>query len=462
MDHRKYHVPNQYWASDEPVEPSKDLFVLGTPFTREDVLYLFVRPALESKSANEMFRQLSEARRKMMRLGVFSNVHFVVDQGVAPGKPRVAVEVDEVPRKEYGGGVGGAGVDRAALQASLGVLNMWGRGERWRSTVSYSAPGSPSYFAFEGSLHKPLLWSHPQDPLLRSCDLSFRYVTIDRTAESRLREISIGGEGALRSGGGALRAGYEMRRLTASGASSWANVEQSGWHDRVWLGIEQNNDMRDNPLLPSSGHLARAAALLFASLSPPLAGPRLLHVRVEYAAQSAFPLPFLQDSFAPSLLLRARAGHLVPLNGSPAIGNRPHPSYNSMDAYHMGGADHVPGFYARGMGRSSRGESLGAASFWLLAAYLHARLGPHAPDFLRVQLHAAASGLSGVIGQDPAQQGYLAALAPSALRASVGVSLVAALSGTGRISLGWSKILLHQQHDSLASRLQLGFVTSFD
>lgn len=137
------------------------------------------------------------------------------------------------------------------------------------------------------------------------------------------------------------------------------------------------------------------------------------------------------------------------------------PCVTSVEAFHLGGAENVPGFYARGIARSSHLESLGMSSYWLASA--HYVLGiPSVPDFLKVQLHASACGASGVLGGPPEQQGFSGAFTPDALRASVGVGLVAALPGTGRVSLTVSKIVASRIEDRTTDVIQLGFATSFD
>ncbi len=137
------------------------------------------------------------------------------------------------------------------------------------------------------------------------------------------------------------------------------------------------------------------------------------------------------------------------------------PSITSVEAFHLGGAENIPGFYSRGVARSAHLESLGMCSYWLASA--HYILGiPSVPDFLKLQLHASACGAGGVIGGPEEQQSFSSAFSPDALRASTGIGLVAALPGTGRISLTMSKVLASRIEDRMTNFIQIGFATSFD
>jgi outer membrane protein assembly factor BamA len=106
-------------------------------------------------------------------------------------------------------------------------------------------------------------------------------------------------------------------------------------------------------------------------------------------------------------------------------------------------------------------ESLGACTYWL--ASLHYLFPfPSAPAFIRGHLHASACGVGGIIGGSSEQQNLFSAFTADALRASVGMGLVAGLPGTGRMTLTVSKILAQQSNDYTTPYIQLGISASFD
>lgn len=426
----------------------------GTPYTREDVFDRFLAHARTATTANELHARLLEARAGLMSLGLFKSVRFVVDCAASQHHTNVAVVADEIPRKEYGVGVGGGAADTAVLTASLAIHNVFGRGEHWQSSVSRSAPGTSDYSSLDAALRKPLLFL--RGPLGRSLVIEGHLTTIDRASSGRFHETVFSVEAGHERAQGplftALKLGHSARRLIAQEGASWANAEQSGWSSKSWLSYEWGWDERDHPLIPSKGVLGKGRVELagdHTTLSPTF-------LKAELVGNVAVPL-----DIGGSLVLRGRVGHVLPLRGSPDVGFA-HPSVNSVDVFHLGGAHEVPGYQLRGIGRTSAGESLGSCSYWLVSSHYLFGLGSWFPDFMKGQLHASACGVANVLGGTAAEQGVLAAVQGNSVRASAGVGMIAAIVGAGRLTLTWSRTFNAQQYDSTTNYIQLGFTTAWD
>jgi hypothetical protein len=97
---RRFNVPSEYWASDEPVVVD-ELKIRGNEHTRLDVFHLLLGDAKRATSANELHSALSRGRAKLLGLGIFRNVSFLVDTGAGPGHASVGVLADELPRKGW-------------------------------------------------------------------------------------------------------------------------------------------------------------------------------------------------------------------------------------------------------------------------------------------------------------------------------------------------------------------------
>lgn len=454
---RRYILPHQYWASDEEIHVDQ-VFIEGAPYTRPDVFDAYLARARTATSANELHTALTDARRGLLGLGIFKSVRFVVDCAKDPRHTNIAIVTEEIPRKEYGVGVGGGGPDTLVLNANLSVLNLFGRGELWRSTLSHAAPGASEYSAYDALLRKPLLFTNT--PAAHALTMALHYSAIQRAAEGRHREqrlgIAIGAEAQRGIAFSALKLSHEVRRLSPTYGATFPNVEQGGWRPRSAVSYEWSVDSRDHPLIATRGSLGKG--ILELAVDPAALTP--LYLKAELAANVGVPL---EDTFlgAGALLFRLRGGHILPLNGYAPQGHA-HPSVSSIDAFHMGGAHLVPGFQTRGIARTSAQESLGSCTYWLASSHLVFGFGPNMPSFLKWQLHASACGVSDTLGTSPDRQGISTAFAPDSLRASAGIGLIAGLVGAGRLTLTWSRILRAQADDATTHYIQLGFTTSFD
>lgn len=447
---RRYFLPSQYWPSDEPVKVD-EIRVAGTPYTQQDVFFLYVNEARNSRTANELHSTLLRARQSLMDLGIFRSIQFVVDAARQERTTSITVVAEEIPRKEYGVGLGGGGSDqRLVLTGSLAILNMFGRGEHFRSTVSYAAPGFAEYSTMDSTLSKPLLFVPSSSPP-QFLTAKLRFTSVSHARESRHHAMSGVGEVGYKRGDVSWTIGHETRRLSPLARASFANIQQGGWSSRLFGSLKWTKDTLDNALLPMEGYKVHMGAELNAD---PRAA-RLLFARLEAHALLAYPIAMIGGSAQ----LRLRIGHLLPLSSSESS-----PCYNSLDAYHLGGGATIPGFHSRGVARSDSLESLGFGSYWLSSIH-YTRNIPHVPNIIAAHIHASACGVSNVIGKkkrnhdDGDDDGLISS---HSLRASVGVGIVLALPGTGRISLTWSKVLMQQQNDALSRFIQLAFTTSFD
>jgi outer membrane protein insertion porin family len=458
MTQRRYVLPSEYWKSDESVTV-EHIEVVGNKHTKEDVFGLYLGDVQRARGGNELHAALARAREGLMRLCVFRSLEFVLDAARQERATRIAVLVDEADRKELTAGVTAGSTGDLVFSGSVAMLNAFGRGETWRVGGTVAAPGSREATTLEGSFRKPLLWARgpPQ-----AWTLQGQFYETDRYAESAHLERVARVAAAYHYGDVTLRLASALTRLSGDPRPvaahpnhprpSLANREQFGWTPKTTLGLEWSRDSRDDPLAPTRGAWGRALLELAAD---PERG-RLLFLKGELAGTISAPL-------APgwSVSLRGRVGHLAPLSGGSAEAGHRHPAATSADAFHLGGADRVAGFCQRGIGRSAGGESLGVLSYWLAALHLSAAL-PAAPDFLRAHAHATLCGAAGLIGGGPEQHGLAAVFRPEALRASVGLGLVAALPGTGRLTFTVSHILRQQQGDGATGMMQVGFTTSFE
>lgn len=386
-----------------------------------------------------------------MGLGIFESVYFSVDSSRLAGHTKVGIVAREIPRKEYGGGVGGGQADQLVLQGTLAVLNTFGRGEHYRSTVSISAPGFSEYSAFDAQFRKPLLWA-PGPPQAWSAHGRYSRVACEA---SKFIEMVVRGSASYHYGSLSWTVLHEIQRVAATDGASLANIEQGGWTSKVGVAWQWLQDTRNDPYVASRGSYRK---LLLELCGSPSLGS-MLHLKTEIAGNVSIPLSSGEGS-GPSLTLRGKLGHFFPLNGRPEPGRR-NPSVSSVDAFHLGGAHLMPGFETRGIARSDAQESLGSTSFWLTSAHLLFPL-PSTPDFIRGHVHASACGVSGILGGKAEQLDFSSMFSGDALRTSVGVGVILGMSGIGRMTLTWSKILSQQANDASSGFIQMGFTTSFD
>ncbi len=391
-----------------------------------------------------------------MRLGVFQNVRFVVDSSREPHHTNIAVIPTELPRKEYSIGIAGDGVESAVFTGSFALTNAFGRAEYARVAVSQAMPGSEYQRTYDILFRKPLLFA--VGPYEKSWTAAARFGRVEHKFDSK-HSVDVYDESVAyhqKAGGwtSTWRAFHELSRLEPAAEASFANLEQSGWKAKASVAYEWSNDTRDNAMIPMQGMLQRATVEV--AVDPHKA--QAMFVKLEAAANAALPLPQLDGS----LVLRFRGGHIIPLRGR-AEPEHANPSVSSLDAFHVGGPHHVPGFQPRGVGRTHAHESLGNTTYWLASAHLLFGLGAMVPSFIKGHVHASACGVSDVIGAAVASpQGVLGALDSSALRASAGLGLVLGLPGMGRLTFTWSHVFREQTNDNTTKYVQVGFTTSFD
>lgn len=453
---RRYVAPWAYWESDEALR-IEEVLVEGSPYTREDVLMLHLRRARAAATARELHGALREAHERLMGLGVFRQVQFVVDKAKEASRCNVMVKVSELPRKEYGGGVGLGDVDQVVLSGTSAVLNAWGRAETLRATVQHSAPGLSNYSSLETTVHKPLLF----EERLRNgvAHAGFRYSSIERAEGKHHEQRGVAWLG-LEEGGNAhwptktlFKLAHEVRRLNPLGGASFANAEQSAWATKTSVIYERDVDTRDSPLMPMSGALARMThelAFDVARLQP-------MFFKTEGVINRTLPL-----NEEVSLFFRLRGGYIIPLRGREPAPGRASRSVPTIDAFHLGGAHQVPGFNTRGIGHNAAGESLGASAYWLASAHCFFGLGSVMPKWIKGHVHASACSVADLIAGPADQRSLSTLLQPSAARASVGAGVVIALLGTGRLTFTYSRVLNSLPGDSTASKIQFGFTSSFD
>ncbi|KAF9931855.1 hypothetical protein FBU30_009435 [Linnemannia zychae] len=419
----------------------RKITIQGVGRTREGFLHRILEPAFKAKSLHEVIGLSRQAVRRMERFGIFEDIKIQLDSPRDPWLQDrkdlvdLGIWVKEGSRIQIRTGTE-AGNAEASMYGALTVKNLFGGAETLNTSMAF---GTRTSSAFQFALGTPLL----ADPD-KNLSINLYSQSRNNTQWSSYEEDLKGG--ALKyttlSPFGYHEFAYEGNWREVCRPSEKASMsirEQCGHSLKSALTHMWVHDMRDEPLMPSTGHFVRVIQE-YAGL-----GGDVNHVRQEIEAQIA-----RSNNAGYILSATVKSGYLHSLNGKPS---------KISDRFFLGGPMSVRGFKSNGLGPREGDDSLGGD------AYVSAGLSLLTPfpglagrDSFKAHFFANAGTLISV------QPGQSANKTIEKLTEAPSVSI-----GTGivyrhpqvRIELNFALPLMAAKTDALSRGWQLGLGISF-
>ncbi|KAI7818690.1 surface antigen-domain-containing protein [Gamsiella multidivaricata] len=415
--------------------------VRGTAKTRESFMHRILQPVFEARSLHEVMGLSRQAARRMERFGIFDDIKVQLDSPSDPWlhdrKDRVdlGIWVKEGSRFQIRTGTE-AGNAEASMYGAMTVKNLFGGAETLNTSMAF---GTRTSSAFQFALATPIL----ADP---DKNLSFNLFSQSRnnTQWSSYEEDLRGGslKYSTLSPLGYHEFAYEGHWREVCRPSEKASLsirEQCGHSLKSALTHMWIHDMRDEPLMPSTGHFVRVIQE-YAGL-----GGDVNHLRQEVEAQIA-----RSNDAGYIVSATVKSGYLHSLNGKKS---------KISDRFFLGGPMSVRGFKSNGLGPREGEDSLGGD------AYMSAGLSLLTPfpglasrDSFKAHFFANAGTLVGIEpGQSALKTVEDLTKAPSV---SVGAGIVYRHPQV-RIELNFALPLMATKTDAISRGWQLGLGISF-
>ncbi|KAG0223282.1 hypothetical protein BGW42_005998 [Actinomortierella wolfii] len=426
----------------DPMKTHK-ITVHGTAKTREGFMHRALSPLFEAQSLHEVIGLSRQMVRKLERFGIFEDVKVQLDSPkedfLKDRKDLVDVGfwVKEGSRVQIKTGTE-AGNAEASAYGSLTVKNVFGGAETLNTSMAF---GTRTSSAFQFSFATPLL----ADP---DKNLSFNLFSQSRnnTQWSSHEEDLKGGsvKYSTFSPLGYHEFSYDghWREITRPSENASMSIREQCGHSlkssltHMWI-----HDMRDEPLMPSTGHYFRLTQE-YAGL-----GGDVNHLRHELETQVV-----RSNSKGYILSATVKSGYLHSLNGKPS---------KLSDRFFLGGPMSVRGFKSFGLGPRDGHDSLGGDAYVSAGVSLLTPFpGFPAPDSsVKGHLFANAGSLIAVAPgvKDPKKVVDDLTKAPSV---SVGAGVVYRHPQV-RIELNFALPLVATKTDALSRGWQLGLGISF-
>jgi len=374
---------------------------------------------------------LRRSRQRIQNLGFFENVEMRTEQGSAPDKTRVEVEVTERSTGELSFGAGFSTSDGPLGDIRLTERNLLGRGQQIRANFTLSSRTQQLDFGFT-------------EPFFLDRDLSAGIDLFRRTTNFQ-------DEGSFdqKTTGGTLRGSYPLTERLRHGVrfttrqdeiddvdddASVFIQEEEGKDFTVLVGQTLTYDVRDTQFLPSEGYLVR--------LEQDLAGLGGDTQFLRHELLTAYYFPFTPDWV---LNLAGRVGYIFGYGGE---------DVRLFDRFFLGGST-LRGFEFAGVGPRDEDTDDALGGNLLATATVEQRFPLPLPEELRMFGRAFAEG--GTLTDVDADGPGIAD--PGSLRLAVGVGL-SWLSPFGPMSLDWSQVLLKEDEDETES-FRVSFGTRF-
>ncbi|KAL9083823.1 MAG: hypothetical protein Q9159_005547 [Coniocarpon cinnabarinum] len=457
--------------------------VRNANYTREGFLARIFNPLLSANNdapytLQEAISKIGKAVDKLNRFDIFeSPIPLYLDKpdpsdpSTTPTDLTATLPIREKPRLLFSTGAW-AGSNDGSVQGTLLLRNIFGGAESLQATASR---GTRTRSLYTGTFDIPIL----SNPDFRF-ELSGLASATQKSWASH-EELLRGGLAKLRygtEGGHRHEVSYNGLWRQATGLSETASPsvrQDAGDSFKSSMTHTWSRDMRDNPILPSTGTLMKTVA--------EVAGVGPLQGDVAFAkmeAESQMAVPLIQRAGI-SFTAGLRGGVIYPL----ALGRDPlrTPPQNSRitDRFTLGGPTDVRGFRLAGLGPRDGNDSVGGDVFAAGGASLYLpfpRVGKDVP--LRMQLFVNGGRLLGL--QDPRTSssekgtGSSSQLSASDLRQSVrntigelGREMPSVAAGLGvvyampvaRFELNFSLPLVVRRGEEARKGLSLGVGISF-
>ncbi|KAG0290987.1 hypothetical protein BGZ96_005600 [Linnemannia gamsii] len=413
----------------------------GVGKTREGFLHRILEPAFQARSLHEVIGLSRQAVRRMERFGIFEDIKIQLDSPrdnwLQDRKDLVdlGIWVKESSRIQIRTGTE-AGNAEASLYGALTVKNVFGGAETLSTSMAF---GTRTSSAFQFALATPLL----ADPD-KNLSINLYSQTRNNTQWSSYEEDLKGG--ALKystlSPFGYHELAYEGHWREVCRPSEKASLtirEQCGHSLKSALTHMWVHDMRDEPLLPTTGHFLRVTQE-YAGL-----GGDVNHIRQEVEAQVA-----RSNNTGYILSATVKSGYLHSLNGKPS---------KISDRFFLGGPMSVRGFKSNGLGPREGEDSLGGDAYMSAGVSLMTPFpGLAGRESFKAHFFANAGTLVSVQpGQSATKTIDDLTKAPSV---SVGTGIVYRHPQV-RIELNFALPLMAAKTDALSRGWQLGLGISF-
>ncbi|KAI1319424.1 hypothetical protein EDD11_004001 [Mortierella claussenii] len=316
--------------------------VRGTDRTRESFLHRVLQPVFEARSLHEVMGLSRQAVRKMERFGIFEDVKVQLDSSsdpwLADRKDLVdlGVWVKEASRLQIRTGTE-AGNAEASMYGAMTVKNVFGGAETLNTSMAF---GTRTSSAFQFALATPVR-ADPDKNLSINLFSQARNNTQWSSYEEELKGGSL--KYSTLSSLGYHEFAYEghWREVCRPSEKASLSIREQCGHSlksaftHLWV-----HDMRDEPLMPSTGHFVRVIQE-YAGL-----GGDVNHLRQELEAQV---VRSNKSGFIASATVKS--GYLHSLNGEKS---------KISDRFFLGGPMSVRGFKSNGLGPQ---DSLGGDAY---------------------------------------------------------------------------------------------------
>lgn len=199
--------------------------------------------------------KLSRSNQRIRNLGFFSRVDITTEEGSAPDKSVVKVEVVEEPTGELGLGAGFSTTDGALANIVLRERNFLGKGQDVRANISASQRRQQ----FDVGFTEPYFLNRTL-----SAGIDLFLITEDNSTQSSFNSTRTGGN---------LRLGYEINEswsqrlrytlreddIEIVGTASAAIISQEGANLTSLAGQDLTYDRRDSRINPTEGYFLRVS-----------------------------------------------------------------------------------------------------------------------------------------------------------------------------------------------------------
>ena len=332
-----------YNISEGPRTYIERIEIIGNTRTHDEV----IRRELQLFEGDAFNRTLVErARRRLTALDFFEKVDFKEQEGSAPDKIELVIEVVEKSTGSLTFSLGYSSVETVVGSVGLAERNLFGRGQQVNLNTTLSFKKQQIDFSFT----EPYFMGMPI-----SAGIDLFATRTDNSIESSYSSQQIGG--ALRTGFkldeySSINLKYSLARRQTKGVdvkiASPAIISQEGTDWKSAVGLTYTYDDLDNPLRPSSG--------LRAQLETEIAGLGGTEYFGTVEGHVWYFIPLVDEKV--TLKLEGNAGHIQSFNGK---------DIPLADRFFKG-ADSFRGFAAAGVGPKQVGnggqtDSIGAQTY---------------------------------------------------------------------------------------------------
>ncbi|KXS14304.1 hypothetical protein M427DRAFT_124394 [Gonapodya prolifera JEL478] len=429
--------------------------VSGQVHTKPWVFSSAFGPFYSSKTLGGVLSASQTVHDRLARLGIFSEVDIGLDASPTGGDAvDVVLRVKERPRLFIKTGTE-IGTSDGSLTTSVNVRNVFGGAETIHGSAVYGMEtdaalssatsardasfASSASTAFTLVAAKPL-WANPDHVV---------EVGVGKSDKSQLRYSSfVETETGLTANYktlfplGTAEVGYssQWRHVHNLSSNASMSIRSSAGHTlKSALHATLSHDVRDDPVLPTSGHAARVTA----EVAHPSLGGDVVGAKVDGELSLGRKL-----GHGFSVQAGLRAGLLVPLAGYTTRVN---------DRWFLGGPTTVRGFRHHGIGPKDGEDALGGDAFWAAGVSLFTPVPWLGEGPIKGHLFANVGGL-GILKDGPTAPALLDLVSNPSASAGAGIAVRFSIA---RLELNYCLPLAMRRGDDARVGWQLGLGVQF-